>query len=180
MLSPLPCMFYVKWSLLEHRLFRGRQAENTTQVCRRRDRKSWMCCEGGYAYTAFNHRWTKTSWAAGGVVQKVGGRTPETQPLMEGTCTDNQHRLLHCPAGGLSFPVLWLPDPPGFILLLEGKEEFGGSFVPPDYFTWMRFELTVVNNGHLKGLGRMEGKQAYVSVVWEAAQALRICINRWC
>lgn len=94
---------------------------------------------------------------------------PETQPLMEETCMDTQHRLLHCPVGGLGSPVLQLPDPPGFTLLLEGKEEFGGSFVLPHLFIWVHFELIVVNNGHLKGLGREEGKQAYVSVMWEAA-----------
>jgi len=67
-----------------------------------------------------------------------------------------------------------LPDPLAFTLL-EGKEEFNGSFIPPHYFIWVHFELIVVNNGHLQRLGREEGKQAYVLVVWEA---LRICISR--
>jgi len=94
--------------------------------------------------------------------------------------------------GGLPKPSLWqrepaqapsagflglrLPDPLAFTLL-EGKEEFNGSFIPPHYFIWVHFELIVVNNGHLQRLGREEGKQAYVLVVWEA---LRICISRWC
>lgn len=34
----------------------------------------------------------------------------------------------------------------------------------------------VVNNRQLKGLGREEGKEAHVSVMWEAAQALRMCL----
>lgn len=121
MLSPFLCMFYVKWSLVEYKLFRRREADNRTEVRRRRDRKSWICWGGGCEYSAFNHKWTKTSWAAGGFVQKLGGRMPETQPLVEGICTDTQHRLLHCPVGGLGSPVLQLPDPPMIHSPVGGK-----------------------------------------------------------
>lgn len=84
----------VQWSLVECWLFRRRQAENRTEVCRRRNRKSWIRCGGRYKFTASNHKWTKPNWAAGGVVQKLMGRTLQTQPLMEGTCRATQHRLL--------------------------------------------------------------------------------------
>lgn len=92
--------FSVQWSLLECWLFRRRQAENRTEVCRGRNRKSWMRCGGRYKFTVSNHKRTKPNWAAGGVVQKLMGRTPETQPLMEETCTAIQHRLLPCSALG--------------------------------------------------------------------------------
>lgn len=43
------------------------------------------------------------------------------------------------------------------------------AVVPPHYSVWVHFELIVANNGHPTGLGREEGNQAYVSVVWQAA-----------
>lgn len=81
---------------------------------------------------------------------------------------DTEPGLLHCPVDGLGSLALLLFDTLGFTLQLERKEKFGDSFIPPRYFIWVHFELPVVNNG----LGREDGKQACVSVVWEAAQAL--------
>lgn len=81
---------------------------------------------------------------------------------------DTTHGLLHCPVGELGSLVLLLFDTLGFTLLLERKEKFGDSFIPPHCFIWVHFELPIVNSEW----GREKGKQACVSVVWEAAQAL--------
>lgn len=59
---------------------------------------------------------------------------------------DTQHRLLPCLQGSC------VACPPGFTFLLEGKEEFGGGYVPHCYFIWVDIELLVASNGHLKGL----------------------------